>query len=40
MTADEMISILEMTTRYSYDYLRGLTTEQLTKLYEERTNGR
>lgn len=38
MTADELITILEMITRYSYEYLHSLTMEQLIRLYEEKTN--
>jgi hypothetical protein len=38
MTVDEMIVILEMTTRYSYEYLYSLTWEQLMRLYEEKNN--
>lgn len=36
MNRDEMISVLEMITNYSYHYLKSLTTEQLQKLYEDR----
>jgi uncharacterized protein YktA (UPF0223 family) len=36
MTRDEMISVLEMITRYSYAYLKSLSDEKLKKLYEER----
>jgi hypothetical protein len=39
MTADELRALLEMTTRYSFDYLQSLTKEQLQRLYEEKTNG-
>lgn len=33
---DLMISVLEMRTGYSYEYLRSLTDEKLEKLYQER----
>lgn len=33
---DLMISVLEMRTSYSYEYLRSLTDEKLVKLYQER----
>lgn len=36
MSRDELVSLLEMITNYSYHYLKSLTTEQLRKLYEER----
>lgn len=36
MTRTELISILEMITNYSYEYLRSMTLEQLQKLYEDK----
>jgi len=36
MSRDEMISILEMVTNYSYEYLKSLSPEALKKLYEEK----
>jgi hypothetical protein len=38
MTADELRAILEMTTRYSFEYLQSLDKEQLKKLLEEKDN--
>jgi hypothetical protein len=36
MTKDELISILEMITRYSYEYLKSLSLEELQKIYEDK----
>lgn len=36
MTRDEMISVLEMISNYSYEYLKSLSPEALKKLYEEK----
>jgi hypothetical protein len=36
MTADELRAVLEMTTRYSFEYLQSLTKEQLEKIYEDK----
>jgi hypothetical protein len=36
VTADEMIAVLEMITRYSYEYLKSLTYEELEKLFKEK----
>jgi hypothetical protein len=36
MVKDELITILEMTTKYSYEYLKSLTVEKLQGMYEER----
>ena len=40
MTSDELRALLEMITNYSFEYLQSLNLEQLTKIYEEKTNGR
>lgn len=40
MTSDELRTILELTTKYSFDYLQSLSKEQLQKIYEEKQNGR
>lgn len=40
MTSDELRTILEMITNYSFDYLQSLNKEQLQKIYEEKTHGR
>lgn len=36
MTKEEMITVLLLWTRYSEEYLRGLSREKLEKLYKER----
>lgn len=36
MTKDELISVLEMITKFSYEYLKSLSKEELEKLYKER----
>lgn len=36
MTKDELITVLEMITKYSYEYLKSLSVEDLQKLYEDR----
>jgi hypothetical protein len=36
MTADEYRALLEMTTRYSFEYLQSLTKEELERIYEEK----
>lgn len=33
---NNMISVLEWRTNFSYEYLKSLTDEQLDKLYKER----
>lgn len=40
MTSDELRTILEMITGYSFDYLQSLNKEQLEKIYEEKTHGK
>lgn len=37
MTSDELRSVLEMITNYSFDYLQSLSREQLLKIYEDKT---
>jgi hypothetical protein len=36
MTKDELISILEMITHYSYEYLKSLSLEELQKIYKDK----
>lgn len=36
MTADELRSLLEMTTNYSFEYLQTLKLEELEKIYWEK----
>lgn len=36
MTKDELISVLEMITKFSYEYLKSLSIEELEKLHKER----
>lgn len=36
MTKDEYISVLEMITKFSYEYLKSLSKEELEKIYRER----
>jgi hypothetical protein len=36
MTSDELRAVLEMTTRYSYEYLQSLTKEQLERIFEDK----
>lgn len=40
MSDEEMISILDMVTGYSFEYLKSLTTGELVKLYDEKTGYR
>lgn len=41
MTRDELIFVLEMRTKFSYEYLKRLDKEQLEKLYKDRVlNGK
>jgi hypothetical protein len=36
MTSDELRAVLEMTTRYSFDYLQSLSKEELERIYDEK----
>lgn len=36
MTKDELVSVLEMITLFSYEYLKSLPIEKLEQIYEER----
>lgn len=36
MSKDELISVLEMITKFSYEYLKSLSKEELEKIYKER----
>jgi hypothetical protein len=36
MTKAELISVLEMITAYSYEYLKSLPLEELQQMYDER----
>ena len=36
MTKQELITVLELVTNYSYEYLKTLPIEKLQELYEER----
>lgn len=36
MTKQELISVLEMITNYSYEYLKSLDEEELQKIYDDK----
>lgn len=36
MTKQELISVLEMITNYSYEYLKSLEEEELQKIYDDK----
>lgn len=40
MKRDEQISILEMVTQFSFEYLKSLNDEALERLYKERVEDR
>lgn len=36
MTKQELISVLELITNYSYEYLKSLDEEELQKIYDDK----
>lgn len=36
MTKHELVSVLEMITNYSYEYLQSLDREQLQKIFDDK----